>query len=515
MAVVPDISVDSFGGLDLSLPPGIAGPATAIDLLDVDWDNNGVLGSRVGVKQFTTKAPATAYDRIYGHGVDFLPLGEVFAILARRGKVLAWVNSAGEEGAGTIAVNEGRLSFAKISASVLVPVTYIANQEEKVRKFFEGAFSSPTATVDGVAGKDMPRANFLADWQDGANRLVYANLTLTGAPNAGAGSPSHVFFSEPGKPESFESTAFVELNPGDGEQIIGMCTYGRNVFVFKETCCFVFYGISQDVEGKPIFNFKTIDLGTRALGFFASDSQPLAVGKDGVYFLAQDGIWVTSGGPPVRVSDPLEMSSDRRDARATLGEMTFPTWTKAKGFLIQMGNCLYVGFIEKPTDILIQRMMKLDLATGRTTYWKTELNGAMAWASTFNGVPRLFFSGGPGHKGIFFFTPETNEDPVVAMNPYWQSGFYDNSNADEKTLTETKVWGSGEVNVSVAEDFKAFGQTKAFKLGAGNAIAQRQGSRGQSATFFSHKISGAAPWSVQRLTRYVREDRVPGTEKKS
>jgi hypothetical protein len=513
MAVKPEISVDNFGGLQLSVPPALVGEADATDLLDVDWDNNGVLGSRMGVEGLTTEAPATAYDRIFGHGVDFVPLGEVFSVLARRGKVLAWINSAGKEGAGTIAVNEGRLSFAKISSSVLVPVTYIANQEEKVRKFFEGAFSSPTATVDGVAGKDMPRANFLATWQDGANRLVYANTTLTGGPNGAAGSPSHVFFSEPGQPEKFESTAFVELNPGDGEQILGICSYGRNIFVFKETCCFVFYGISEDAEGRPIFNFKTIDLGTQVLAFFASDSQPITVGKDGVYFLAQDGIWVTNGGPPIRVTDPLELGADRRDARTSLGGMAFPTWPRAKGFLLQMGNCLFVGFPEKAGESLIKRVLKLDLTTGRATYWKTELNGAMIWSPTFNGGPFLFFSGGPGHKGVFFYNPATNLDPVVEMEPFWQSGGYDIGNPDEKTLTELKLWGTGNVDVAIGEDFKAVGKAKTFKLGAAPAIAQQQKQLGQTATVLSHKLSGKAPWSVQRLTRYVREDRVPGTEK--
>lgn len=509
----PAITVDDFDGLRLGVPPALVGADGAIDLLDVDWDARGVLCSRPGVTEWTTEAPPQNYDRIFGHGVDFLPLGEDFAMLARRGETLVWLDSTGKEGAGSIPVSTGRISFAQIGQNVLTPQTYIANQNEPVRKFYEGAFSSPAAKVDGVAGKAMPKGHFVVNWQDGANRLVVANTTLDGAPGGAAGSPSHVFFSEPGNPESFESTAYVQLNPGDGEQIIGMCTWGRNVFVFKETYVFVFYGISADEEGKPIFNFSTIDLGTRALGLFASDSQPLAPARDGVYFLAQDGIWVTTGGAPVRVTDALKTSSDRRNPPQTLGGLDFPTWENAKGFLTHLDGCLYVGFPENPGETTIKRVLKLDLETGRVTYWKTELVGTTVFALTFGGTPRLLFSGGPGHPGIFYFDPNSDEDPVVEMDPYWLSGFYDLDDPDEKALTQTKLWGTGKVDVSVAEDYGAVGEAKTFELGEGEAVAQAQHQCGQEATLLQHKLSGAAPWSVQRITRYLRDSRVAGTEK--
>jgi hypothetical protein len=305
----------------------------------------------------------------------------------------------------------------------------------------------------------------------------------------------------------------VQLNPGDGEQIIGMCTYGRNVFVFKETYVFVFYGISSDEEGKPIFNFSTVDLGTRIPGFFATDSQPITVGRDGVYFLAQDGIWVTTGGAPVRVTDALKTSNDRRDPPGLLGGMAFPTWERAKGFLTYFGDCLYVGFPENPGESTIKRVLKLDLETGRVTYWKAEMVGTTVFALTFGGTPRLFFSGGPAHKGIFYFDPTTEEDPVVEMEPYWLSGLYDLEDPDEKALTEMKMWGSGEVDVAVAEDFGEAGEAKTFKLGEGEGVDQCELQRGQGATFLQHKLSGDAPWSVQRITRYLRDSRVSGTEK--
>lgn len=508
----PAITVDEFDGLRLDVPPARIGPSAAYDLLDVDWDTRGALGSRMGVAALAS--PANTYNRIFGAGVQFEPLGETFAMLARRGELLVEIDAAGKETGETLKVSTGRLNFAQMGIGTLTPITYIANQNETVKKYDGSAFSSPTATVDGIAGKAMPRGHFVANWQDGANRLVVANTTLEGGPAGAGGGPAHVFFSEPGQPENFESTAYEQLNPGDGQQIIGMCAWGRNIFVFKETYCFVFYGISSDEEGKPIFNFSTIDLGTRAIAQAGAGSPNVIPGREGVYFLAQDGVWVTTGGAPVRVTEALDFSDQRRAPRAELGGMAFPSWNHARG-IAYLDGCVYVGIGEEggEGEIAQKRMFKIDLATGRVAYWKTELLCFTVWASTWAGVPRLFFSGAGTHKGIYYFTPETDEDPVVAMDPYWVSGLYDLEDPDEKGLTETKLWGTGEVDVAVAEDYGDPGEAKTFKLGEGEAVAQAQHQRGQAATLLQHKLSGAAPWSVQRITRYLRDSRVSGTEK--
>lgn len=516
MPLEPAISIDRHDGLRLGIPPALIGADGAIDLLDVDWDARGVLGSRMGVKKLTVKDPASVYNTIFGAGVAFEPLGESFAMLARRGELLVEINGALEESGETLKVSTGRLNFTQMGIGTLTPITYIANQNEPVKKYDGASFSEPKAVVDGVAGKAMPKGHFVANWQDGANRLVVANTTLEGGPAGAAGSPAHVFFSEPGQPENFESTAYVQLNPGDGEQIVGMCAWGRNIFVFKETYCFVFYGISSDEEGKPVFNFSTVDLGTRAIAQAGVGSPNVVPGREGVYFLAEDGVWVTTGGAPILVTDALSLSAHRREPRAELGGMAFPSWSHARG-VAYLDGCVYVGIGEEggEGEITQKRMFKIDLATGRVTYWKTELLCFTTWASTFAGTPRLFFSGAGAHKGIYYFTPETNEDPVAGIEPWYLSGAYDIGSPDEKTLTQMRLWGTGTVKVAVGEDYKAPGATKTFKLGAGSAIAQSEQQRGRGATLHQHKLSGNAPWSVQRLTRYMRETRVAASEKKS
>jgi hypothetical protein len=40
-----------------------------------------------------------------------------------------------------------------------------------------------------------------------------------------------------------------------------------------------------------------------------------------------------------------------------------------------------------------------------------------------------------------------------------------------------------------------------------------QAQKGQTATLFSHRVSGAAPWSLYRIDRYLRETRAVETQK--
>ena len=192
--------------------------------------------------------------------------------------------------------------------------------------------------------------------------------------------------------------------------------------------------------------------------------------------------------------------------RSTFGSLR---WTDAKGTCFA-DNSVYVGLGATSVDLLL----KFDLRALRWTVWKADLNGLAAWnEDTTAHRTRVFFSAADeALKHVYFYTPAEDDDPTVTMEPRWQSGAYDAGSVDEKTLVNAKLWGTGEVDVKVAEDFGALGKAVTFKLGEGVAIAQRQEQRGQTSTLFSHQFSGDAPWSVQRFSRYLRETRVPGTQ---
>src|ERR1044072_673525 len=75
------------------------------------------------------------------------------------------------------------------------------------------------------------------------NRLIataFGTLTTAG-PGGTVTSPSHVYFSNAGQPEVWETDGasgrnrnFIVLTPGDGEQIMAAVSWRELVFIFKE-----------------------------------------------------------------------------------------------------------------------------------------------------------------------------------------------------------------------------------------------------------------------------------------
>jgi hypothetical protein len=89
------------------------------------------------------------------------------------------------------------------------------------------------------------------------NRLML--LAFSGLSNTDGNST--VMFSNAGQPESYTATNFVQLTPGDGESIRGVCNFGNQIFVFKESKFFVFTGPSTNSAGQPIFNYRIVNSG--------------------------------------------------------------------------------------------------------------------------------------------------------------------------------------------------------------------------------------------------------------
>ena len=505
MPVPKPIPFTQFGGLILNRPLDDVGADNAIDLLDVDWDNSlGMLRTREGAAAFSSGDAASSYDTLFGHSR--------VRLLARRGSTLYSVNGEGGEIAGkTAAVNEKHLAFAKLGTPSAT-YTYIADQENTLKRYDGADFTSPTADVGEAKGVAMPKGRFLAVWPDGGNRLVVAGTTAGGGPNGAISSGSHVWFSMPGDAEEYEPTAFVQLNPGDGEEITGCVAFGGMILVFKETRCFIFFGVSADDDGRPVFNFRSVELGTRIRTPGAKRAENIVAGNDSVYFVADHGVYAMTGAEPSLLSDELEPLA-RSQALVgpivtTLGERR---WVHAAG-IAYMGEAICVGL---ESGGIVDRVLKFDLRKQAWTIVSAALNCFVAWNEQTNTRSRIFFSGtGAGNRRVYFYTPATDADASAAdLDPRWQSGFYELEDADEKTLVHTKVWGTGEPELKVAEDYKALGKATKYKLGAAPVIAQAQKQKGQTATLFSHQISGVAPWSVQRIDRYVRETRTPETQK--
>jgi hypothetical protein len=127
------------------------------------------------------------------------------------------------------------------------------------------------------------------------NRLILA------AENSPTLDNSRVRFSDAGLPETYTANSYVDLIPGDNEEITGICTWRDKVFVFKQTKFFVFYGTSADSTGS-----RSSTTAPSRRGRARSDTSRCVAMDDAVYFSNTSGLFRTTGGPPEKVSGPVD-----------------------------------------------------------------------------------------------------------------------------------------------------------------------------------------------------------------
>jgi hypothetical protein len=679
------VTFPTFGGLRLDLALDEVGADNAIYLRDVDWDGStGKLRSRDGFQKLKAADASGPYKGLFAHSSTRLLAtkrvgGEV--------KIVAVDREGSEKVEATWSATAAKACFTRYGTpSASYTYGRAATPAHKVVRFDGSAFAEPTAKVGEATGKEMPRGAILLTWPDAGNVLVTANTGAEGGPDKLASSSSHVWFSMPASAEEYEPTAYAQLSPGDGEEIVAGAVWGGQVFLFKETKFFVFSVPGFDEEGRPIYGsaFREVTLGegsrmkrASAEALAESSDQLATASADGVYFCTTDGIYWTTGGQPTKISQaltPLEettpfdgpmadflngstetfrwpaagiVSIGRRlivkryeflfvydiptDAWTCwkMPSVSLAVWTgltgggvegsgKAPGSAVSEpgelkpwvnpGNTvgapdsvystvtLTAGGIEfeSSRELVLSnfghnvpltaaiRGIKVELprlASGGsikdsflqlrkagasvgeskngTTWpavrtfssfggpedmWGTTWTPAQVNAGTFglslgvayvsglspiasldtavvtvyfslpeasSGVrPRLFATSG---NSVFWSGPAAVEEGST-RDAEWQSGFYDLDSDDEKDLVTMKVWGSGTVDVAVAKDFGHPGQPTTIELGDAPEIAAKEFNKSATGTVHSHRISGDAPWSIQRLTRWLREGRAATTK---
>lgn len=303
----------NFGGLRLDLPVDEVGPEQATYLRDVIWDGSlGRLRTRDGFQKLKAVEATGEYKALFPHSA--LRLIATKRISPTECKVVAIDKEGTEKAELAWPATAAKSSFTHLGTPTASYTYGRANVPTAKTVRFDGTtFTEPTAKVGTETGKEMPKGALYAAWGAGGNRLVVANTGSTGGPGGAASSNSHVWFSAAGAPEEWETTAYVILGAGDGEEITAVCSWGNFVLVFKETKFFRFYGVSLDEEAKPEFNFTEVSLGEgsrmkRATSSVLAETsdQIAAAGRDGVYFCTTDGIYVTAGGPPSKISEALK-----------------------------------------------------------------------------------------------------------------------------------------------------------------------------------------------------------------
>jgi hypothetical protein len=503
------------GGLNLRDGVDVVQEDQALDARNVLFSTRGAVGQRSGYAKLTSAAAAARYDSLS----SFYKSDGTKQIIAGRGGDLDVLNSGGSV-IDTTALPTASPHYFQRFGGPTEEAIYIANGTDAVRKWDGAAFSAPVYVGTTPTGKFLGLSST-------DNRLVSARFSGATAGN----NPSTVRFSSEGDPETWGATHYVDLTPGDGEEIMGVASWRDLIFVFKQSKFFVFFGQTVDDDGEPVFNYRPVDAGS---GLVTSDA--LAVAEQGVYYLDRTGIYFTTGNQPVRVSDVVEpIFHGGSSVYYTGGELNDGSIEQTS--MVYHDERLWLSF-PSGASAVNDRQLVFDPHEKWWTLFDMPM-GAMAKFRPGDVEEIVFgYSSGDNHLGRYvegaYGTDNAEQDGSGgdAIAAFWQGGWFNYATAVIKTIRESKLSGSGLVTVEFFRDYRQTASwSKQVALSASGGLwddgtlwdsggfwgpsgalqtkAIRKAIRGE---VFSVRFSNAElnrTFAVHRLTTHIREARVP------
>jgi hypothetical protein len=516
MSPYQPFAFQGFGaGLDLASKPDNVDPASCIDALNVLFSDRGAITQRPGYDNLTSSALTSRPASLEA----FYTSSGTKQLLAGCGTRLEAMEAGGGVKASATGLTNAVWDFARFGQPNS-EVAYAGNGTDTLRRWNGSEWTAPTATVDGVAAKAMPKAGALCV-DPSNNRLVCSGFnTTTGGPNGLTTSPSHVYFSEAGNPEGYETTAFIQLTPGDGERVQSVIAWKEFVFAFKETRFFVIFQTGTDSEGKPEFDYRAIDASAGLASPRAVVAHP-----SGIYFMARNGVYRTTGQEPELISSPVEpiWSGDASPfytggtlAHGSITNCAMGTWE----------DRIYLAF---PTESANSRVLVYD---PQYEWWSLYSMPASCFA-TFrpSNQPELVFGYASGSNHVGRHSRSYTNDDGSAITAYWRSGWFDLGSPSVKKNRAQKVWGTGRCFMGLATDFEQgvgkeslldFTDTSATAWSGSTWDAtkwaeprgligkqRRVAARGTTFSTFFYSETKDQDWSVHRIEHLIPTIREP------
>lgn len=504
------------GGLNLKDKADAVSQDQCIDALNVLFSDRGAIQQRPGYDNFTSSALTNRVASLE----PFYKTDGTKQLLAGCGTRLEGLKSDGTVIDSETGLTSAVWDFARFGQPN-AEVAYAGNGTDTLRKWNGEEWTTPKATVDGEAEKAMPKGGALCV-SPSDNRLVVSGFsTTTGGPNGKTSSPSHVYWSEAGDPEKYESTAYVQFTPGDGERVQAVIAWKEFVFVFKETKFFVVTGASTNpADGTPIFNYRPVEGGAGLASPRAVCAHP-----SGIYFMARNGVYRTTGQEPELISSMVEpiWSADISPfytggtlAHGSITNCAMGTWE----------DRIYLAF---PTESANSRILLYDPQFD----WWSLYDIPASCVSTFRvgNTTDLVFGYASGSNHVGRHSTSYTSDDGTAISSRWRSGWFDLESPAVKTLRETEFWGSGQVYAGLGHDFEqGVGTLDLLDMSSASATEwgesewgtgewarspglvearKRRATRGKTFSLYFFNNTKDQEWSVHRATHQHRETRKP------
>lgn len=479
MSLTP-FAIERFGGLNLNADLEEVGFGGAIDTSNIDLQP-GRVRARDGTSLYLTAGANIVLAAPYTH-----PVNGRFLIVAT---TAATNNIAAYRYDGTIVGLPDTLAGTGLAS----PVSAAHIGTQNLNYLYVAAGQPTMARFDGSTwvNTTMPQGNVLGVTPFD-NRLVVGAIS---------GLLSRVRFSDNDQDavdptNNFATNNYIDLEPGDGEQILDMASYGGQLFVFKRSKYFVFYGTSTDPTGKPIFDYHAVDAGIGCMSWHCA-----AAARDGVYFLHDTGVYRTTGMFPVKVSEALDPFFRGIGSPAFLnGAVHDPS---RGGHVSCVGGRVYVQVNHTGPGVVI---FVFDPVMDAWWCWTppttVPLTGRVPvteiQASSLGGTTMVMAAG----TGVYRSDRALATDAGAVFSTSYQSGFSDMGRpVQEKTIRETELVGSGSPQFEWMRDFESSSGSHSVSLSSGRG-RQRYAQYGE---LLSYRLSGTGPWEVRRVVPMVRE----------
>lgn len=466
------VDVPAFGGLDLRDSEDATG---ATSILNVDVSDPTRISARNGYSisgfSWATLAPTLYPSAIAPVVLKYVVGGDTYVTVVDS-------NAASAAQSTTQTTSSSPWSFIQYKPGSCTYGTNGSNQN--ILKATDSAITNPSVTVDGSGSLASPRCYALLI-QPNDNRLMCIGATTL--PNGVTGSAAHVMFSNPNNPEVYTSTDWVKL--GEGGSYLAGAVWNGQAMAFSAKNIAVFYGNSTDAVGGAVFNYRLVQM--PAPGGWVLNAGQVVAGDNGVYvILPGSGVWITTGGKPVKVSERL-------DSAFQAGTYTANPLGTAFAYAGRVHFPIYVSNVAGYWLIL-------DEATGEFTisqYALPLLCGASA------GTTALLPSRVAGIASL----DSTSTDAGTAISSHYQSAWGSfGSPGVEKLIRQTELHGTGTVAVSWGANQQAHGIPRTVTMLNGRGL-DRTAVRGGS---LSWKVAGTGAWTVNRVIPYLRERRRVG-----
>lgn len=462
------IPIDKFTGLRLDIAPVDVGPNGAVDCLNVDLSDSEQLRVRAGTDTLLTTASTFTPLALVKFNSTYVAVG------ASKIRVFEFaLGSWSETDTVATTLTGGAQVFSSGGANVRL---YLGDSGTLTR--FDGAAAANVAgSPEGVV--------YLESWKD---RLVAGK----GEIGAGSAGLSRVSFSAPADGDTWGADDWVELDPDDGEDIRGVAAWSDELYVFKRSRFYVFYGISTDATGGAVFNYRKVDA-----GIGSNFDNGVSAGRDGVYFIAKDGVYRTRGGVPERISQPIDpwFTGDTDGSIASR-----PAISSASPYLVASPRRVFM--VTTNWTIYVY-----EIDNGSWSVWDLNSDPVRALLPADDRTPEtLLYTNTGSLKEI---SSAYTDDDGVAISWHYQSGLYDLADGSEAALRQSSVEGIGTAALKLSADGSTFDTSSTLTLGTAPSEAKtwrRTSFRGRKC---SHHLSGSASTftRVSRVIHHLRDVR--------